>query len=92
MLVLRQPKERSRKRKKALSSKAVCITDLEILEEMKSQEATKLAEEQEKERKKLEREEKRKNAVRKRRVKQKVQRSNQRQSKKQDPKLYYIPR
>ena len=79
MLVLPQPKERSRKRKKALNSKAVCITDLEILEELKSQEATKLAEEQEKERKKLEREEKNKNAVLEKEKKSKTKSSKDQQ-------------
>ena len=63
MLVLPQPKQTSRKRRKALNSKAICITDSEVLDELKVQEAAKFEEELKKERKKLEREEKRKNKV-----------------------------
>ena len=63
MLVLPQPKERSQKRKKALNSKAVCITNSEVLEELKAQEAAKLEEEQKKERRKIERGEKKQNVV-----------------------------
>ena len=63
MLVLPQPKERSQKRKKAVNSKAICITDLEVLEELKVKEAAKLEEEEAKERKKIEREQKKQNAA-----------------------------
>lgn len=68
VLVLPQPKPKpARKRKAAINSKAVCITELEVLEGMKEEEAAKLEIEAlkeekkvEKERKRLEREEKRK--------------------------------
>jgi len=57
MLVLPQPKQTTKKRRKGLNSKAICITDSD---ELKVQEAAKLEEKEEKESKKLEREEKRK--------------------------------
>ena len=57
MLVLPQPKQTPKKRRKGLNSKAMCITDSDVL---KAQEAAKLEEKEGKERKKLEREEKRK--------------------------------
>ena len=56
MLVLPQPKPSTRKRKKALNRKTICITDTEVLEEMKAREAEKLEEQIMKEAKKLERE------------------------------------
>ena len=49
--MLPQPKERSWKRKKTVNSKAIYITDLEVLEELKAKEAAKLKEEEAKERK-----------------------------------------
>jgi len=57
MLVLPQPKQTTKKRRKGLNSKVICITDSD---ELKAQEAAKLEEKEEKERKKLERQEKRK--------------------------------
>ncbi len=69
LLVLPEPKPATRGRgEKAVNSmKTVCITDAEVLEEMKSQEAAKLEAEKlkkekqlERERKKIEREEKKK--------------------------------
>jgi len=57
MLVLPQPKQTTKKRRKGLNSKVICITDSD---ELKAQEAAKLEEKEEKESKKLEREEKRK--------------------------------
>ena len=54
-MVLPQPKQTTRKRRKALNSKAICITDSEVLDELKAQEAAKLEGELKKERKKLER-------------------------------------
>ena len=50
MLVLPQPKQTTKKRRKALNSKATCITASEVVDELKAQKAVKL-EEQKKERK-----------------------------------------
>ena len=51
VLVLPKSKEaaKKRKRKEALNKNTVCITDIEVLEEIKSQEAAKVAEQQAKE-------------------------------------------
>ena len=58
VLVLPKPKEATekRKRKEGLNKKAVCITDIEVLEKIKSQETAKVAEQQAKEARRLERE------------------------------------
>jgi hypothetical protein len=56
MLVLPQPKNSTGRKKKALNSKAVCITDSEVLDELKAKEEEKM----EKQKKKSEREEQRK--------------------------------
>ena len=60
LLVLPKPKETVEKRKckEALNKSAVCITDIEVLEKIKSQEAAKVAEQQAKEARRLEREKK----------------------------------
>lgn len=67
VLVLPQPKPATGKRKKAINNKAICITELDVLEELKAKEAEKLeAEELRKQKqaerasKKLEREEREK--------------------------------
>ena len=63
MRVLPQPKPTSKKRKKGLNSKAICITDTDVLDTLKAEEAAKLEEELKKERKKLEKEERKKNKM-----------------------------
>jgi len=60
MLVLPQPKQATKKRRKGLNSTAICITDSEVLDELNAQETAKFEEKEEKERKKLERQEKKK--------------------------------
>ena len=77
VLSLPRPKSPKRKRRAAVNSKAVCITDTEILEEMKIKEAKKLEAEQEMGMRKLEREKKRQereliNAQKEERKKQKA--------------------
>ena len=58
-LVLPKPKPTTtRKTKKGLNSKAICITEDEVLKELKEREAERLAKQEEKERKRLEKEEK----------------------------------
>ena len=60
VLILARPAARAKsKRKLALNSKAVCITEDEVLEELKMKEREKAEEEKEKEAKKLERIQKR---------------------------------
>ena len=58
VLVLPASKAPKRKRKAALNRNAVCITDTEVLKEMKAKEAEKLEAEQEKAKRKLEKEKK----------------------------------
>ena len=62
VLVLPAAKESVKKRKckEALNKKAVCITDIEVLEKIKSQEAAKVAEQKAKEARQLEKEKKKK--------------------------------
>ena len=95
MLVLPQPKERSRKRKKAVNSNAICITDLEVLEELKAKEA-KLEEEEAKERKKKENRKKKQNAAlemeRRKENSLKQKKEQLKTDHKHDPKLCCRPR
>ena len=67
VLILPQPKQATGKRKKAINNKAICITDLDVLEELKVKEAEKLEVEElrkqkqaERAKKRLEREERKK--------------------------------
>ena len=60
LLVLPQPEKKSnRKRKPALNNKTVCLTDSEVLEELKTKEKEKIAAEETKKAKQLERKRKR---------------------------------
>ena len=72
VLVLPKPKEtvKKRKRKEALNKSAVCITDIEVLEKIKSQEAAKVAEQQAKEARRLEREKKKAEGEEKKKAKE----------------------
>ena len=60
MLVLPEPKQASKKKKKGLNAKCVCITEESVLDNLKAQKAAKEEEKLEKEKRKIEREEKKK--------------------------------
>ena len=57
MLVLPEPKQQTGRKKRAVNSKGVCITDTEIVDELKAKEKAKEEEKMEKKRKKSEKEE-----------------------------------
>ena len=75
LLVLPEPRKTTRRRRKpALNSKTVCITDIEVLDELKVQELEKAEAEAVKKAKQLEREQKRLRKEEKRKAKEKQKR------------------
>ncbi len=72
ILVLPQPQAPKRKRKTAMNSKAVCITDGEVLQELKEKEQKKIEEKELMDAKKREREEKKREREENKIMKQKV--------------------